>query len=140
MRLHASREIAASPSSIFAAFADEARLARWWGPNGFTSTFQSFALEPGRISTFVMHGPDGRDYMDQSSVLDRAPTRKLVLDHVCGPRYRLTVKLASTTDGGTTVGWNQEFENPAVGRRLAPLLPSANEEVLTRLGTEVTGI
>ncbi|ANN99314.1 Activator of Hsp90 ATPase homolog 1-like protein [Mycobacteroides abscessus subsp. massiliense] len=140
MRLHASREIEASPSSIFAAFEDEARLARWWGPNGFTSTFQSFALEPGRIWTFVMHGPDGRDYKNQIAVLEVAPNSKIVLHHVSGPRYLLTVTLESTSDGGTTVGWNQEFENLAVGRRLAPLLTSANEEVLTRLGTEVTGI
>lgn len=139
MRLHASREIAASPSSIFAAFEDGARLARWWGPDGFTSTFQSFALEPGRMWTFVMHGPDGKDYKNQISVLEVVPSSKIVLHHVSGPRYLLTVTLESTS-GGTTVGWNQEFENPDVGRRLAPILTSANEEVLTRLGAEVTGI
>lgn len=139
MRLHASREIEASPSSIFAAFEDEARLARWWGPDGFTSTFQSFALEPGRMWTFVMHGPDGKNYKNQISVLEVVPSSKIVLHHVSGPRYLLTVTLESTS-GGTTVGWNQEFENPDVGRRLAPILTSANEEVLTRLGAEVTGI
>ncbi|SLI52196.1 Activator of Hsp90 ATPase homolog 1-like protein [Mycobacteroides abscessus subsp. bolletii] len=139
MRLHASREIEASPSSVFAAFEDEARLARWWGPDGFTSTFQSFALEPGRMWTFVMHGPDGKDYKNQISVLEVVPSSKIVLHHVSGPRYLLTVTLESTS-GGTTVGWNQEFENPDVGRRLAPILTSANEEVLTRLGAEVTGI
>lgn len=139
MRLHASREIEASPSSIFAAFEDEARLARWWGPDGFTSTFQSFALEPGRMWTFVMHRPDGKDYKNQISVLEVVPSSKIVLHHVSGPRYLLTVTLESTS-GGTTVGWNQEFENPDVGRRLAPILTSANEEVLTRLGAEVTGI
>ncbi|AMU31151.1 Activator of Hsp90 ATPase homolog 1-like protein [Mycobacteroides abscessus subsp. bolletii] len=139
MRLHASREIEASPSSIFAAFEDEARLARWWGPDGFTSTFQSFSLEPGRMWTFVMHGPDGKDYKNQISVLEVVPSSKIVLHHVSGPRYLLTVTLESTS-GGTTVGWNQEFENPDVGRRLAPILTSANEEVLTRLGAEVTGI
>ncbi|MBN7381067.1 SRPBCC domain-containing protein [Mycobacteroides abscessus subsp. massiliense] len=140
MRLHASREIAASPSSIFAAFEDEARLARWWGPDGFTSTFQSFALEPGRMWTFVMHGPDGKDYKNQISVLEVVPGSKIMLHHVSGPRHLLTVTLESTSDGGTTVGWNQEFENPDVGRRLLPILTSANEEVLTRLGAEVTGI
>lgn len=139
MRLHASREIEASPSSIFAAFEDEARLARWWGPDGFTSTFQSFSLEPGRMWTFVMHGPDGKDYKNQISVLEVVPSSKIVLHHVSGPRYLLTVTVESTS-GGTTVGWNQEFENPDVGRRLAPILTSANEEVLTRLGAEVTGI
>lgn len=99
MRLHASREIEASPSSIFAAFEDEARLARWWGPDGFTSTFQSFSLEPGRMWTFVMHGPDGKDYKNQISVLEVVPSSKIVLHHVSGPRYLLTVTLESTSGG-----------------------------------------
>lgn len=89
--------------------------------------------------TFVMHGPDGKDYKNQISVLEVVPSSKIVLHHVSGPRYLLTVTLESTS-GGTTVGWNQEFENPDVGRRRAPILTSANEEVLTRLGAEVTCI
>ncbi|SKV95107.1 Uncharacterised protein [Mycobacteroides abscessus subsp. abscessus] len=73
-------------------------------------------------------------------MLEVVPGSKIMLHHVSGPRYLLTVTLESTSDGGTTVGWNQEFENPDVGRRLLPILTSANEEVLTRLGAEVTGI
>src|SRR5688500_4970526 len=34
-----SREIPASPEQVFAAFTDAQRLARWWGPAGFTNTF-----------------------------------------------------------------------------------------------------
>ena len=30
-----SRDIAATPTQVFAAISDPARLARWWGPAGF---------------------------------------------------------------------------------------------------------
>jgi uncharacterized protein YndB with AHSA1/START domain len=42
-----TREIPASPAAVFAAFQDPARLARWWGPNGFTTTFETFEFRPG---------------------------------------------------------------------------------------------
>jgi hypothetical protein len=45
--------------------------------------------------------------------------------------------LESTADGGTLVGWHQEFENPDVGRRLEPIVVPANEELLDRLSAEV---
>ena len=56
----ASRPIAAPPSSVFAAFGDPARLAVWWGPAGFTSTFHSFEFESAGRWSFTMHGPDGK--------------------------------------------------------------------------------
>ena len=36
------RKIAASASEVFKAIEDPALLAKWWGPNGFTNTFNSF--------------------------------------------------------------------------------------------------
>jgi uncharacterized protein YndB with AHSA1/START domain len=62
MTFHASREIAASPSNSYAAFEHAARLASWWGPAGFTSTFKAFQFAPGGTWSFTMHGPDGREH------------------------------------------------------------------------------
>jgi hypothetical protein len=42
-----------------------------------------------------------------------------------------------TADGGTLVGWNQDFENPDVGRRMERILVPANEQLLDRLSAEV---
>lgn len=60
-----------------------------------------------------------------------------MIHHVSQPRYLLTVTLEPTADGGTLVGWNQDFENPEVGRRLERILVPANEQVLDRLSAEV---
>jgi len=57
-----TREIAAPRDLVFEAWTDPRHLAQWWGPNGFTTTTQSFDMRPGGTWRFVMHGPDGRDY------------------------------------------------------------------------------
>lgn len=54
--------LAASPSQVFAAMSEPARLARWWGPHGFASTIHEFEFKPGGRWLLTMHGPDGKDY------------------------------------------------------------------------------
>jgi hypothetical protein len=48
----------------------------------------------------------------------------------------LTVTLEPTADGGTLVGWNQDFENPDAGRRMERILVPANEQLFDRLSAE----
>ncbi len=122
---------------MFAAFGDAARLAVWWGPAGFTSTFKSFEFTPGGKWSFTMHGPDGKTYANAITIAELEPPEKIVIHHTSGPRYLLTVTLESTADGGTVVGWHQEFENPDVGRRMERIVVPANEELLDRLSAEV---
>jgi uncharacterized protein YndB with AHSA1/START domain len=58
------REFDAPRDLVFAAWTDPKHLAKWWGPNGFTTTTHSFDFRPGGVWRFVMHGPDGRDYQN----------------------------------------------------------------------------
>ena len=137
MTFRASRKIAAPPASVFAAFEDSARLSVWWGPAGFTNTFETYEFKPGGTWSFVMHGPDGKNYPNEIVVAEIEPPERIVIHHVSQPRYHLTVTLEPTADGGTLVGWNQEFENPEIGRRMERILVPANEQLLDRLSAEV---
>ena len=76
-----SRVIDAPRDRVFRAIAEPGRLARWWGPDGFTSTFETFELRPGGAWRFVMHGPDGTDYPNESAFLEVEPER-IVLEHL----------------------------------------------------------
>lgn len=64
--LSAERVLSSSPREVFAAFEQPDQLARWWGPKGFTNTFERFEFEPGGQWVFVMHGPDGANYRNES--------------------------------------------------------------------------
>jgi uncharacterized protein YndB with AHSA1/START domain len=137
MTFRTSREIAAHPALVFAAFEDSARLQTWWGPAGFTNTFETCQFVPGGKWSYVMHGPNGKGYPNESVFREIEPSRRIVIEHVSLPKYRLTVILEPTDGGGTLVRWEQEFENPQVAAGIEHIVVPANEQNLDRLSAEV---
>ena len=133
-----SREIAAPPEQVFAAFSDPQRLARWWGPAGFTNTFHVCELKPGGRWSYVMHGPNGGNYRNESVFAEVEPPRKVVVQHESKPEYRLTITL-EPSPAGTTVSWAQTFESPEVAKRIEHIVVPSNEQNLDRLSSEVLG-
>ena len=132
-----SREIAAPVEKVFAAMTDPARLARWWGPAGFTNTFTVCELRKGGRWVFTMHGPDGVNYPNESLLEEFSPA-KVVVRHVSKPNYRLTITLAPTKTG-TRVTWSQLFDEERVAKAIERIVVPANEENLDRLSAEVLG-
>ncbi len=131
-----SREIPASPEQVFAALSDPQRLACWWGPAGFTNAFNVCELRPGGRWSFVMHGPDGRNYPNESVFAEVEPPGKVVVQHVSAPKYLLTITLAPSA-GGTSVSWAQTFESAEMASRIEHIVVPANEQNLDRLSSEV---
>ncbi len=134
--LNASREIAAAPEQVFAAFSQPQRLARWWGPKGFTNTFSVCEFRPAGRWSLTMHGPDGKDYSNESIFAEIEPMKKIVIEHVSKPKYRLTI-LLSPVKAGTAVFWSQEFENSKFAESMKAFLSAATEQNLDRLSAEV---
>jgi uncharacterized protein YndB with AHSA1/START domain len=131
-----SRTIAASPAAVFAAFANPQRLARWWGPDGFSNTFETCDFRPGGAWKFTMHGPDGASYLNESVFHAIEADRLLVIDHTCQPVFRLRVELVPSATG-TLVQWTQVLEDAAVAAAIAHIVEPANEQNLARLAVEV---
>ncbi len=77
-----SREIQATPEAVFDAFRDPERLARWWGPDGFSNTFHTFEFRNGGSWQFTMHGSDGASYPNQSEFLEIVPNSTIRLKHI----------------------------------------------------------
>ena len=132
------RVLPASPPTVFAAFEDADQLARWWGPNGFTNTFERFHFVPGGRWVFVMHGPKGANFPNESVFREIEPDSKIVIEHVVKPWYMLTVTLTPHGDQ-THLAWVQEFESPEVAARMRPISGTANEQVLDRLQALLAG-
>lgn len=130
------RIIDASPSAVFQAHRDPVRLARWWGPEGFSNTFATFEFQPGGKWSFVMHGPDGKDYPNESVFLEIQENARILIHHVCEPRFQLDIRL-HPHGSGTRVEWLAEFENKTFAKSMESFLLSANEQNLDRLAAEV---
>jgi uncharacterized protein YndB with AHSA1/START domain len=118
-------------SKVFEAFADATCLATWWGPEGFRNTFDVFEFRPQGQWKFVMHGPDGTDYPNESIFLDVSPAR-VVIRHVSAPHFTLTVTLADQAEA-TMLHWRQAFDDPKVAAAVWHIIEPANEQNLNRL-------
>ena len=134
--LATSRFIAASPAQVFAAFVSADRLARWWGPKGFRNTFHVFEPRPGGTWQFVMHGPDGRDYPNESTFEELVPGQRVVIRHRSGPHFVLTILLAAE-GAGTRLDWSMVFEAARQCEAVRGVVVPANEENLVRLEAEL---
>lgn len=128
--------IAASPSQVFAAIRDPGRIARWWGPDGFTSTIHTFDFQPGGRWLLTMHGPDGKDYPNESRFTRIAADRLFEIEHFSGHHFILTLQLVPE-GAGTGVHWQQTFDTVEHYRGLAAFVATANEQNLQRLADEV---
>ena len=64
--LTTQRDLPAAPAAVFDCIRDPARLARWWGPDGFTNRFERFEFAPGGAWDFEMIGPDGHVYPNRA--------------------------------------------------------------------------
>lgn len=45
---------------------DPEHIAHWWGLNSFRTTIHKMDARPGGVWRFIMHGPDGTDYQDNT--------------------------------------------------------------------------
>jgi uncharacterized protein YndB with AHSA1/START domain len=123
----------ATQEQVWDAYADGAKLARWWGPDGFTNTFHQFEFEPGGRWRFDMHGPNGVSSPNESVFVELARPERIVLDHVVSPLFRMTVTLTAR-GRQTELVWRMRFETAEVYRSLQALIAKANEENFDRLG------
>ena len=133
-----TRAIPVPPEKIFTALSNPEKLSRWWGPSGFSNTFNKYQFRPGGKWSFVMHGPDGRNYPNESEFIEIIPNEKVVIRHILEPKFILTIIITGSAQG-SIIHWIQEFENAEVAKNIAHIVEPSNEQNLDRLTSEVCG-
>lgn len=123
--------------AVFEAIADPERLARWWGPHGFTSAFTQFDFRPGGAWRFTMRGPDGVTYaMDKQFVEIVRPERIVVRHFQQGHDHDLTMSLRDL-GGQTELHWLMRFASVEEAEAVRAVILGANEQNFDRLAAEV---
>jgi len=85
-------------------------IAQWWGPNGFTNTITTMDVQPGGEWDLVMHGPDGTDYKNKSVFKEVILHKKIVYEHISGPKFLATIEFDTWGDK-TFIQWHMLFES-----------------------------
>lgn len=131
-----NRVLAAAPTEIFDAIRSPTRLAKWWGPSGFTNQFEVFEFRPEGKWIFTMIGPDGTAYPNESVFKHIEPDHQVIIQHVCQPHFELAITLTQT-EGGTMLRWDQTFADASVAQAIEHIVVPANEQNLDRLSAEL---
>jgi uncharacterized protein YndB with AHSA1/START domain len=108
LRLHLERVLPAPPRDAFDACVEPDRLARWWGPAGFTAPSVDLDLRVGGSYRIEMQPPDAAAFHLRGEFLEIDPPRRLVYSFEWeepDPDDRATVVELSFLDhsGGTRV-------------------------------------
>ncbi len=106
-----SATLHAPVAQVWQVWTEPTHVAQWWGPNGFTNTITHMNVTPGGEWALVMHGPDGTDYKNRSLFLEVVPFKKIVYDHVSGPRFVATINFEEQ-GSKTLLNWHMLFETP----------------------------
>jgi uncharacterized protein YndB with AHSA1/START domain len=112
-----TRSFDAPRDLVFKAWTEPERLLQWWGPKGFTNTFQEIDVRPGGVWRFVMHGPDGVDYQNRIIYDEIVKPERLVYTHGSGEegdpgQFQVTVTFAEQ-GGKTKLTMRMLFESAA---------------------------
>lgn len=127
------RLIDATPERLFEAFSDPAQIAVWWGPEGFTNTFEEFDFQPGGVWRFVMHGPDGINYPNESEFVEITSPSRIVFNHL-GTIHKFRMTMTFAPEGGKTLlTWQMRFDPPAEDAKLREFILGANQQNFDRL-------
>jgi uncharacterized protein YndB with AHSA1/START domain len=118
---------------IFSAWTNPELLKQWWGPKGFTNTFHEFGLHEGGHWKFIMHGPNGGNYPNESVFVEIKEPERIVLNHISKPHFQLTASFEEVDKNQTRLIFEQLFETVEEYNKIKLYAVVANEENMDRL-------
>lgn len=132
-----SRTFNASQETVFRAWTEPEHLKVWWGPNGFTNTFNEFDLRPGGTWSFVMHGPEGGNYHNKVKFEKIEAPHLLSWQRISKPLFRVQTTFEKISAVETKVVFRMIFDTPEERQKLIAFVPEKNEENFDRLEAEL---
>jgi uncharacterized glyoxalase superfamily protein PhnB/uncharacterized protein YndB with AHSA1/START domain len=108
--LRLSRTLNAPIELVWEVWTDPEHIRNWWGPNGFTNTITKMDLRENGDWDLVMHGPDGTDYRNKSIFKEVVKHKKIVYEHISGPKFTATIQFESKGDR-TELIWHMLFNS-----------------------------
>lgn len=132
-----SRTVNFSQELVFKAWTDPNHLKNWWGPKGFTNTFEEFDLRPGGRWKFVMHAPDQGNFQNECEFVKIEKPTEIAWIRISKPLFNIVATFEKITDNQTKVVFRMVFDTPEECAKLRPFVVDKNEENFDRLEDEL---
>jgi uncharacterized protein YndB with AHSA1/START domain len=112
-----TRVVNAPRTLVWKAWTTPEHVAKWWGPNGFSTTIHEMDVRPGGVWSHTMHGPDGANYPNKSIFVEVDEPNRIVYKHAGGREEGPGAHFLSTwtfeeQDGKTALTIHLLFDTP----------------------------
>lgn len=122
---------------VFEAWENPERLKKWWGPNGFTNTFETFDFREGGRWKFIMHGPDKGNYQNEVAFIKIEKPNLIAWKRYSKPLFNIVAHFEKVSENQTKLIFRMVFETLEESDKLRPYVVDKNEENFDRLEAEL---
>ena len=122
---------------VYKAWSEPNHLKNWWGPKGFTNTFNEFDFRVGGKWSFIMHGPDKGNYVNEVEFIKIEKPNLIAWKRHSKPLFQILATFEEITKDSTKVVFKMLFNSPGECNKLKPYVVDKNEENFDRLETEL---
>lgn len=126
--------------NVFEAFANPAHLKNWWGPAGFTNTFNEFDFKVGGKWSFVMHGPEVGNYANECEFIKVEKPTLIAWKRHSQPLFQVLFTFKSLAENKTEIVFKMLFETAKECSKLKPYVVDKNEENFDKLEVELANV
>ena len=125
---------------VFKAWSNPEHLQKWWGPAGFTNTFQEFDFQIGGKWRFIMHGPDKGNYKNECEFLKIESPSLIAWKRHTQPYFKVLVTFEEITEFQTKIVFKMLFETAEECNKVKRFVVDKNEENFDKLENELASM
>jgi uncharacterized protein YndB with AHSA1/START domain len=132
-----SRVLNTARELVYRAWSEPEHLKNWWGPAGFTNTFNEFDFKVGGKWSFIMHGPDKGNYPNECEFIKIKKPSLIAWKRHSKPLFQVVVTFEEITMAKTKVVFKQIFDTVEECNKIRKFVIDKNEENFDRLEEEL---
>lgn len=123
---------------LFLAWSNPNHLKNWWGPKGFTNTFNEFDFRVGGKWNFIMHGPDKGNYHNECEFIKIEAPSLIAWKRFSKPLFQVLATFDEAPQNNTKLVFKMLFDTAEECEKLKPFVVDKNEENFDKLELELT--
>lgn len=132
-----SRVLNAKRGLVYRAWSEPNHLKNWWGPAGFTNTFNEFDFRVGGKWSFIMHGPDKGNYHNECEFIKIEQPTLIAWKRHSKPLFQVVALFEEVDTNQTKVIFKMLFDSAEECNKLKGFVVDKNEENFDKLESEL---
>jgi uncharacterized protein YndB with AHSA1/START domain len=132
-----SRIVNAPRELVYRAWTEPDHLKKWWGPAGFTNTFNEFDFRVGGKWSFIMHGPDKGNYTNECEFIKIEKPSVIAWKRHSKPLFQILAAFEEVSSEKTKIIFKMLFNSAEECSKLKPYVVDKNEDKFDRLENEL---